>query len=1149
MRLKHILFTLIVLIVVSSLSMGATDYILKSLNVRDGLSQNTVNAILRDSRGFLWIGTNHGVNRYDNNSIRQFISTDAVGKVTGSHTLSFYEDKTGCIWICADNGLVRYYPDEDRMRLFVEENGSPIYTEGAIVGNDSIIFGGKGYIAVYDFSTDSLHVRYHEEFPDARIREFLPWNDGKYLAVTRREGLWLFDPLTETMQPYAPVEIKSIMSAAVDSLSQLWVAVYGDALYKYDKDGNLLAEFSDKNGLNTSMITDLLPYNGKGMMVSSEKGIESIDLETNRISNNPFDDAASKLGAIRSMYCDEYGNFYAGTVRNGVAMLQQVSIRTFAFGPSDKLEMSVTSIIPGDGILWCGVDGNGVYKFDTETSTLTHVPSTAGHKNVGMADWPGNKLVYACYCSDFYLVDKKTLARTPVPAFLKRISDNAHAHEIGVEIFNISDSVLAFISDSIYFVYPYTGRVDVAVPDSADNLKITGKMQYLYSDDNQLMTTWFHTVYRADRNTLKLEKVTDAPYGQIYNGRYDGKNNLYFATADTIYHYDMITGESDPISLSAVNNIGSMEIVNGMIWFGASNQLFVTDGLRLISFNEGDGVVPNEFLPNVSYADSNYIYFGGTSGIARVNRKELAINQNKKAASLQISLSELDINGVPSISRIKNGVVKIPSHNALVRVKVVNKEANQIRSRMYRFYLDGLNFDHPVEMIDPILTLGELPAGKKITVRVSCTLPDGEWSTPKEIITFDVAQLWWRSWWFMVLVIIGVALIAIGVYRVLLQSWKNNANRHRLHVLERDVQILANINDGMRAPIASVAKPIHEVLDQLACDEEIDHKQLENDLSNALGNLEVMQSMVDNPFGMLHPQNMSIEPVMLSARFNVWLSEQIEKFIKAQRSNVHLSVDFHPETDAGMITFNSSRMEMIITCLLSELVDAGTKSLRIVISEEDESGFLKIMYGNAALLDNAKWNVAKDETQQSLMVMYARWLAEVDGIDVISAYNDSTLAAVAMVFKPEKASKYIEPVAVSRIDGGGADAKESLRECSMVAMYTNLSYGETLQHRLKKDFKAIYIEDSPAKAFERICEVHPEVVIVDGSEATDEAVDLCIRLKSDTDLPDMAIIVITDGNAGRIREKTGRYGGDAYIERPFDRNVMLSLCRHLLGLE
>ncbi len=78
-----------------------------NLGVKQGLSSNTVNTMLVDSRGMLWVGTSMGLNRYDGYDVSVFRYFDAERTLPAANIHSLREDAAGNIWIRYDNGMVR----------------------------------------------------------------------------------------------------------------------------------------------------------------------------------------------------------------------------------------------------------------------------------------------------------------------------------------------------------------------------------------------------------------------------------------------------------------------------------------------------------------------------------------------------------------------------------------------------------------------------------------------------------------------------------------------------------------------------------------------------------------------------------------------------------------------------------------------------------------------------------------------------------------------------------------------------------------------------------------------------------------------------------------------------------------------------------
>ena len=91
-----------------------------SLKVEDGLPNNTINAIVQDSLGFIWIGTNDGLCRYDGKSFKYFKeSLSKNSTISNNYIQSLYLDNKGHLWIMTDQGLNRYDPTTEQFETYL----------------------------------------------------------------------------------------------------------------------------------------------------------------------------------------------------------------------------------------------------------------------------------------------------------------------------------------------------------------------------------------------------------------------------------------------------------------------------------------------------------------------------------------------------------------------------------------------------------------------------------------------------------------------------------------------------------------------------------------------------------------------------------------------------------------------------------------------------------------------------------------------------------------------------------------------------------------------------------------------------------------------------------------------------------------------
>ena len=124
LRILVILILLSLMPLYSLAVLNEGQYAFRSLDINNGLSQNTVHAILQDKQGFMWFGTKDGLDRYDGISFRTFMKES--GTLGNNFITSLYEDNLGQIWIGTDVGLYVYCPQMEKVRHFTLISNSNI---------------------------------------------------------------------------------------------------------------------------------------------------------------------------------------------------------------------------------------------------------------------------------------------------------------------------------------------------------------------------------------------------------------------------------------------------------------------------------------------------------------------------------------------------------------------------------------------------------------------------------------------------------------------------------------------------------------------------------------------------------------------------------------------------------------------------------------------------------------------------------------------------------------------------------------------------------------------------------------------------------------------------------------------------------------
>ena len=140
-------------------------YYYKQLGIKEGLSQSKVQCVLNDHRGYLWIGTESGLNCYDRDHLKQYLHRPGDERTLPSNNITFIAEDSLCnLWVATMNGICLYDRGSDSFRT-LSNNGKPIYVASYLLVEGGILLGGSGAIYKYVYATNKLEPLYYAQDP------------------------------------------------------------------------------------------------------------------------------------------------------------------------------------------------------------------------------------------------------------------------------------------------------------------------------------------------------------------------------------------------------------------------------------------------------------------------------------------------------------------------------------------------------------------------------------------------------------------------------------------------------------------------------------------------------------------------------------------------------------------------------------------------------------------------------------------------------------------------------------------------------------------------------------------------------------------------------------------------------------------------
>lgn len=372
------------------------------LTVEHGLSNSWALDILKDRRGFLWVATSDGLNRYDGTRVVVYRPDSArAGRVPSSRVTSLLQDRRGRLWIGfwgSHPGVALYDRERDAFQAFAIEVGPPSTNGGSVrtMAEDS-----QGYLwlgteaGLFQFDPEARRVvavlRHDPTSPrslsDDSILRLRRARDGRVWVATPR-GLDVLDPVAGVVRPWTTrgtaadvLASRPVTDVLEDGQGVLWVATRR-GLLRIDPSG-AATEYAPGPGhgphtLSAGIVRRLACDEQGTIYAGTENGgLNLIDPRTGGVTvirADPGDPDGLSADSIWSLHVDDRGTLWVGTFNGGVdffsALAQRFDvIRPRAGGLGNPHVSAVME--DGGGDLWIGTDGGGLERLDRRTGRFT----------------------------------------------------------------------------------------------------------------------------------------------------------------------------------------------------------------------------------------------------------------------------------------------------------------------------------------------------------------------------------------------------------------------------------------------------------------------------------------------------------------------------------------------------------------------------------------------------------------------------------------------------------------------------------------------------------------------------------------------------------------------------------------------------------
>lgn len=630
----------------------------KNLSLKEGLSQSTVNSIIQDQKGLIWIATQDGLNKYDGHEFIHYKKQlEDTNSLPDNNIQALYEDTKGNIWIGTyGSGIAVYNP---RLNQFKRLNSSNSKLSDDIIMsfkefNNAMYIGTKrGGLNAYDYAENKITPIPIENNSLIQIRDIEIFNNTIY-AITNLGGIHYFDKtiwikLLDTIQiqsveslqnqlwlggvngelyykeasgyKFNSLKLESLNGVGIwgissDNSGNLWLGTFGSGLYWINKNNHkIINKFTSKrediNSISHDVILSLFRDKDDGIWIGTLGGGINY-FEPNNQNFKHFNEINGLTNNVVMSFLEDNDKLYIGTYGGGMNVLD---LSTNQFSLISEISAKIIRCIYKDEaeILWIGSYGNGLIRYDKKNKSAKQILKNIADDVWCITKGDRNELWLGTWESGLIKYDK---------------GDNSYKQYLKEEEVNsISENTVLSIAKN------KAGNLWIGTYGSGLN--------YFDVQTEKFTNLGYEGKNNKETNNKKIRSIYVDNNDDLWIGTDGGGLNYY---NDKKAEFKYITTEN-----KLPNNViyGVVQDYNNNIWmttnYGISR--FSIYNQSVTNFDYDDGLQNNEFNQGAIYLHKGNIYAGGINGFNIFNPKKVELSAkhtNTIITSMKVMGKEYD---------------------------------------------------------------------------------------------------------------------------------------------------------------------------------------------------------------------------------------------------------------------------------------------------------------------------------------------------------------------------------------------------------------------------------------------------------------------------------------------------------------------------